>query len=281
MTARDIKIEVRDLTMAYGSFVLMRGVNARVRRGEVFIIMGGSGCGKSTLLKHLIGLKAPAQGDVLYDGRSFWHSSEAESLVTGLLYVDLSILSDPPPATYHQVQPIYQEIPSAPNDIQMVMENLARLDIKGLSERLDRVLLSIDQTLGELQMREINAGLTNLLGSLNQVVGAPHLTNALASLDRTLAETRQLAERLQTRVDPLAAGAEQTLADARQTMSDLRLAIEDLRDLLAPEAPLKRELAQALEQISVAARSIGDLADYLSRNPNALLSGRKPPAPAP
>ncbi|MCU0771933.1 MAG: ATP-binding cassette domain-containing protein [Verrucomicrobia bacterium] len=78
MNSAEIKIEVRDLTMAYGSFVLMRGVNARVRRGEVFIIMGGSGCGKSTLLKHMIGLKAPAAGDVLYDGRSFWQSSEAE-----------------------------------------------------------------------------------------------------------------------------------------------------------------------------------------------------------
>jgi phospholipid/cholesterol/gamma-HCH transport system ATP-binding protein len=69
-----VQIEVRDLTMAYGSFVLMRGVNAQVRRGEVFFIMGGSGCGKSTLLKHLIGLKPPAAGDIRYDGQSFWQA---------------------------------------------------------------------------------------------------------------------------------------------------------------------------------------------------------------
>jgi phospholipid/cholesterol/gamma-HCH transport system ATP-binding protein len=73
-----IKIEIRDLTMAYGSFVVMRDINARVRAGEIFVIMGGSGCGKSTLLKHMVGLKAPAKGDILYDGNSFWHSSEAE-----------------------------------------------------------------------------------------------------------------------------------------------------------------------------------------------------------
>ncbi|MCU0771934.1 MAG: MlaD family protein [Verrucomicrobia bacterium] len=199
---------------------------------------------------------------------------QAESLVTGLLYVDLSLLSDPPPAVYHQVKPIHEEIPSAPNDIQLLMENLARLDLKGLSDRLDRVLASIETNLGQLQMREISGGLTNLLGSLNQVVDAPHLTNALASLDRTLEETRRLAERLNSKVDPLASGAEQTLAE-------LRLALEDLRGMLAPEAPLKRELAEALTQISLAARSIGDLSDYLSRNPNALLSGRKPQETAP
>src|ERR1051326_5194919 len=77
-----IKIEIRDLTMAYGSFVVMRGINANVRAGAIFIIMGGSGCGKSTLLKHMVGLKEPAKGDILYDGKSFWHSSEAEQQVT-------------------------------------------------------------------------------------------------------------------------------------------------------------------------------------------------------
>ena len=72
----DIKIEIRDLTMAYGSFVVMRDISAKVRRGEVFVIMGGSGCGKSTLLRHMIGLKEPAQGDVFYNGVPFWNSDE-------------------------------------------------------------------------------------------------------------------------------------------------------------------------------------------------------------
>src|SRR3974390_1911890 len=75
-TESDIKIEIRGLTMAYGSFVVMRDINAQVRRGEVFIIMGGSGCGKSTLLRHMIGLKAPAQGDIYYDTVPFWASSD-------------------------------------------------------------------------------------------------------------------------------------------------------------------------------------------------------------
>ncbi len=67
-------IEVRDLTMAYGSFVIMRDLNFIVNRGDIFIIMGGSGCGKSTLLRHLVGLKEPARGQVFYDGVSFWET---------------------------------------------------------------------------------------------------------------------------------------------------------------------------------------------------------------
>ncbi|MGD2076394.1 MAG: ATP-binding cassette domain-containing protein, partial [Gammaproteobacteria bacterium] len=61
-------ISVRDLTMAYGDYVVMRDLNFDVSRGDVFIIMGGSGCGKSTLLKQMIGLRAPAKGDIAYEG---------------------------------------------------------------------------------------------------------------------------------------------------------------------------------------------------------------------
>ena len=67
----DAAITIRDLTMAYGSFVLQRDLNFTVQKGDIFVIMGGSGCGKSTLLRHLIGLKAPARGQVLYGTQDF------------------------------------------------------------------------------------------------------------------------------------------------------------------------------------------------------------------
>jgi phospholipid/cholesterol/gamma-HCH transport system ATP-binding protein len=77
-TEPEAHITVRDLTMAYGSFVVMKDLNFTIRRGDIFIIMGGSGCGKSTLMRHLIGLKAPARGKVLYGDTSFWELEPAE-----------------------------------------------------------------------------------------------------------------------------------------------------------------------------------------------------------
>jgi len=65
-------IVVKDLTMAYGDFVIQHDLTFNVNRGDIFIVMGGSGCGKSTLLRHLVGLQRPAKGKVLYDGVSFW-----------------------------------------------------------------------------------------------------------------------------------------------------------------------------------------------------------------
>ncbi len=64
-------VEVTDLTMAYGQLVIMEKLDFQIRRGEVFVIAGGSGSGKSTLLKHLIGLRKPAKGTILFDGEDF------------------------------------------------------------------------------------------------------------------------------------------------------------------------------------------------------------------
>jgi len=84
------KIAVRDLTMAYGDFVVQREINFEVPRGQVLVIMGGSGCGKSTLLKHMIGLKTPAEGTISYDGERFDHltgrAKEAWLKRFGVLY---------------------------------------------------------------------------------------------------------------------------------------------------------------------------------------------------
>ncbi len=68
MTQSEARITVQNVTMAYGDFVIQRDLNFSVKAGEIFIIMGGSGCGKSTVMRALIGLKAPARGDVLFDG---------------------------------------------------------------------------------------------------------------------------------------------------------------------------------------------------------------------
>lgn len=84
------RIAVKNMDMAYASFVLQRDLNFEVAPGEIFFIMGGSGCGKSTLLKQMIGLKPPAKGDVYYDGAPFWRSlaDERQALMRrfGVLY---------------------------------------------------------------------------------------------------------------------------------------------------------------------------------------------------
>jgi len=68
-------IEVKDLTAAYGDETIMQNISFQVKRGEVFVILGGSGSGKSTILKHMIGLYHPVKGTILIDGENLEDSS--------------------------------------------------------------------------------------------------------------------------------------------------------------------------------------------------------------
>ena len=76
--------------MAFGDFVLQRNLTFDIRRGDIFILMGGSGCGKSTMLRHFVGLKKPAAGQVLYSGESLWDAEPADQQrilrTTGMMY---------------------------------------------------------------------------------------------------------------------------------------------------------------------------------------------------
>ncbi len=71
-------VSVRKLTMAFGPKVIQRDLTFDILPGEVLAIAGGSGCGKSTLLRHLIGLQAPAAGQVLFGSRDLYAADAAE-----------------------------------------------------------------------------------------------------------------------------------------------------------------------------------------------------------
>jgi phospholipid/cholesterol/gamma-HCH transport system ATP-binding protein len=57
-------LEVSNLVREFGSRRVLDGISFTVRKGDIFIIMGGSGCGKSTLLRHINGSLKPTSGSV-------------------------------------------------------------------------------------------------------------------------------------------------------------------------------------------------------------------------
>src|SRR5439155_7080299 len=143
---------------------------------------------------------------------------DAESLVTGVLYIALDIAPNAPPPQFHQLTPEYHEIPTMPTHIQQLVANLARFDIGGLSQKLNALLTRLDTSLSQLNITEINAGATNLLGAANHLIATLDLTNSIAGVRRTLNNAEALLKRIDARVDPLADNVTNTLYDAQQTL---------------------------------------------------------------
>ncbi len=137
-SARDVHIEVRGLDMGYGDFVVMRNLNFQIRRGDVFIIMGGSGCGKSTLFRNMTGLVEPLRGDVLYEGRSFTTASLDERDVMlrrmGVLYQQGALWSSLTLAE-NIALPLQQYTTLGPREIEEIIElKLSLVGLRGFGD---------------------------------------------------------------------------------------------------------------------------------------------------
>ena len=65
-----VSVKVHGLRRSFGDQPVLKGLDFEVQPGEIFVVMGPSGSGKSVLLKHIIGLEAPDEGEILIQGES-------------------------------------------------------------------------------------------------------------------------------------------------------------------------------------------------------------------
>ena len=90
-------INVQNLRVAYGDFVLFDNINFNVKEQDVFIIMGASGCGKSSMLRVLTGLVSPVQGMVLINGKNLFEADIQQQkqimLECGVMYQSGALFS--------------------------------------------------------------------------------------------------------------------------------------------------------------------------------------------
>jgi len=75
---KKVLITVRDLVAKYGENLILDHVSFEVYQGEILFILGGSGCGKTTLIRHMMGLAAPASGQIVIDGVDITRCSDAD-----------------------------------------------------------------------------------------------------------------------------------------------------------------------------------------------------------
>lgn len=80
-------IVVDDVTVSFGSHVVLPGVSMQVDRGEVIALLGRSGSGKSTLLRVIAGIVPPDSGRIHIDGRDVTDVPPHERAV-GMVFQD-------------------------------------------------------------------------------------------------------------------------------------------------------------------------------------------------
>lgn len=197
---------------------------------------------------------------------------QSQSLVTGLLFVQIDFFPDTP-INYELQQPSDPiEIPTIPTTLEQA-QTAAR---------------EIIDELRTIKFGPMVQKATDALDGVNALVNSPALhtavdalPGAVNNLNESVASMRKLAEDLRGQVAPVSKRLDMTLSGADQALSTVRETASTARVLIAPGSPLDHDLRSTLRDISDAARAMAQLADYLERNPTALLYGKQPPPEKP
>lgn len=189
----------------------------------------------------------------------------AQSMVTGLLFVQLDFFPDQPATFVLPPGAKEVEIPTVATTMEQVQSAAAEIIHKIEELHFDRLVKSANA----------------MLDSINGVVSAPGLKQTIEVLPTTLANVnqavlslRELAARLDARQGPFFASLKGTTDQTGATLEQARLTLQTVQTLVDPGSPLATQLTASLQEISSAARSLRLLADYLERNPSAVVRGR-------
>jgi paraquat-inducible protein B len=204
---------------------------------------------------------------------------QMESLVTGLLYIELTYRPDAPAPLRVSRASAYSEIPTTPSILAAFGTEAGSL----MGEVL-QILFRVNEMLEEVDMVEINTAVVASAQAIERLVGSEELQTAIdqipamaAQVNRTLVEAELLMTRLQGSIDPLEEGMKGTMDEAVATLQAAREAFEGTRGLFSPDTGVGYELERTLTSLREAAEALRLLSISLSRDPDMLIRGATPP----
>ncbi len=186
------------------------------------------------------------------------------SLLTGQLYVDLSLLPESEPAEVIDGDG-HPELPTAPSTFRDITKSLTRILSK----------------LENLPLGEIGRHLEQAAAGADRLINNEHLHDSMQTLSSALKRLDRVLAVFEGRSGPLMDTVKDAGEDVRLLIVDTRLAVRRAESTLgvieqsvSENGPMGREILKTLEELSAAARSIRIMAEYLERHPEALIKGK-------
>jgi paraquat-inducible protein B len=195
-----------------------------------------------------------------------------ESFVTGISYVSLdmvpgspAVMCLPPGSGYEEIPTVQTTLEQAQSTLQRLIAKMEEADVEGMMASASSAMKGIDELVSS---PSLHAAINSLNGTEENLSAASqNFSSAAASL-------RVLTDRLNSRFPTLINDLEGTSIRADTTMATTDRTLAALRTTAEPNSPLIYRMNRTLDNVSDAAHSIQELADYLRRNPSSLIRGR-------
>lgn len=220
-----------------------------------------------------------AERDKLVKG-GFRARLEMQSLLTGLLYVDFDIYPGKPPVYAGLDYKGLVELPGIPtttdeirNVAEEVMQKLRDMPVEQMVQDFSNSLKEIQRFLASEDLKESRVLFKNTLVSMEKTMHTlnRNLDRLLTNTDRTMVNTNALVVDLHQELIPVLASINEAVATANQTLNTTQASMAHLGDAVGPESAF----SDTMQSLNEATRSVKNLADYLERHPESLLSGKQ------
>jgi len=194
---------------------------------------------------------------------------QLQSIVTGQLSVQLDILPDRP-ARYVDPTGAIPEMPTIPSTMQELSETMESISIEEMIDDARQVITGLKTLVNSPELAGIISG-------VNTLVNSGELQRVVSHADEAISDIQALVSNIDGRVENLSKNADLTLAEVNATLNGVQRTLDAARQSLSiasDGSPVRYELEQMLNELTAAARSVRLLAEYLERNPGALLRGK-------
>ncbi|CAB1061022.1 Paraquat-inducible protein B [Olavius sp. associated proteobacterium Delta 1] len=198
------------------------------------------------------------------------------SLITGQLYVDLDFHPNAEPAQIVW-EGRYPQMPTVPTSMEEIttslthlLKKLEKLPIEQIGNDLRDTVQGAKRLVNSAELQEAIAALNQTLTQVQQFTATlskvitPALRSTVANLNTTLQHTQKLAQNFDRTVVP----------ELNTTLKEAQSTLNTIKGSVSKDSPLYYELMRVFKELSGAARSIRVMADYLERNPDALIYGK-------
>lgn len=211
---------------------------------------------------------------------------DIQGLATGLLFVQLDFFD---PALYPVPSSLatdakYVVVPAVPSviagyqaSISEILADVRRVDFASLAAEVRGLLQDARKQVNGLNLAALNAEWVKVGQSVNTLVTSPEIKQTLANLNSAIDQLNRTLTHIDGQVDPTSKQLAGTLVEAQQALKSFNEAAGTARNFISAQTGLGEEATRALAQLSEAAGAVQRLMDFLERNPNALLTGKKSP----
>jgi len=208
-----------------------------------------------------------------------------QSLATGMLFVALDFF-DPKeyPPEPRPADPRFTVVPSVPSAISEfqasasdILASLKRVDFAGISRGINSLLTESRRHLDGVDLKGVTEQWKRTGAELEALAKGPELKATLDNLNGAVTDLRKVVATLEAQIEPTSRELTDTLVEARKTIQNFNETAAAARTLIQANSGVGDDLALTLTRLNDAADSVRRLAEFLERNPNALITGRKRP----